>query len=54
MFAFVMPNIAKLKGALNSYGSSVNKVEKLTALDFFSNLPAFEQQALEKKGANLP
>ena len=49
MFAFVLPNIDKPKGAISSYTFSVDNVEKLTGLDFFADLPAAEQSRLERQ-----
>ena len=54
MFGFVLPNIDKPSGTLDSYTFSVNQVEKLTGLDFFSALPAAEQNRLEKTVKALP
>ena len=54
MFAFVMPNINKPSGKMEDYGASVSNVQKLTGLDFFSALPAAEQERLEASVRNLP
>ncbi len=54
MFGFVMPNVNKPSGTVISYTFSVDEVEKLTGLDFFSALPAAEQQRLEAMAGHLP
>jgi endonuclease G len=47
MFASVMPNINRLDADLASYAITVNQVEELTGLNFFTALPVQEQEALE-------
>jgi len=54
MFASVMPNIAKLQTGLGKYATSVDNVEQLTGLDFFSALSESEQKSLESKVGSLP
>jgi len=54
MFGFVLPNVDKPTGTLDSYTFSVNQVEILTGLDFFSALPSAEQSRLEKTAKALP
>jgi endonuclease G len=54
MFGFVMPNVNKPSGTISSYTFSVDTVEKLTGLDFFSALPAADQKRLEAKAEELP
>ena len=54
MFGFVLPNVTKPTGAIDSYSVSVNQVEKLTGLDFFSALPADEQTRLERATKMIP
>jgi endonuclease G len=54
MLAFVLPNIDKPSGTLSGYTFSVDQVEKLTGLDFFSSLPATEQTRLEQVVNALP
>lgn len=54
MFAAILPNIQKPKGKLADYTVSVNEVEKLANLDFFSALPWQEQVALEQRVRELP
>jgi endonuclease G len=54
MLGFVLPNIDKPTGTISDYTFSVNQVEKLTGLDFFSALPAAEQSRLEKTAKELP
>jgi endonuclease G len=54
MFGFVLPNIEKPSGTLESYTFGVNQVEKLTGLDFFDALPAAEQNRLERAVKTLP
>lgn len=54
MFAFILPNIEKLKGTIDSYTFSVNEVQKLTGLNFFDTLPASERNRLERTAKNLP
>jgi endonuclease G len=54
MFAFVMPNLDKPNGRIRDYTSSVDHVEKLTGLNFFSSLPPDEQRRLERKVTDLP
>jgi endonuclease G len=54
MFGFVLPNIDKPSGTISSSTFSVNQVEKLTGLDFFSALPAAEQNRLERTVNSLP
>ena len=53
-FGFVMPNIQKPSGSISSYTFSVDQVEKLTGLDFFSALPTTEQNRLEGTVTELP
>jgi DNA/RNA endonuclease G (NUC1) len=48
MFGFVLPNVDKPTGNISSYTFSVDEVQKLTGLDFFSALPAAEQKRLER------
>lgn len=54
MFGFVVPNVEKPAAKIGSYTFSVNEVEKLTGLDFFSALPAAEQNRLERASKPLP
>jgi endonuclease G len=54
MFGFVLPNLDKPAGKISSYTFSVDEVERLTGLDFFSTLPAAEQKRLEKAVRELP
>ena len=54
MFGFVLPNVNKPTGTIASYTFSVEYVEKLTGLDFFSSLPATEQSRLERTVEALP
>ncbi len=54
MFGFVLPNIQKPKGSLADYSQSVRNVEKLVGFDFFSALPASEQDRLERSNTKLP
>ena len=46
MIGFVLPNEGSSK-SLKSFAVSVDKVEELTGLDFFSMLPKEQQEALE-------
>ena len=54
MFAFIMPNIPKLQTGLARFVVSVDLVEQLTGLDFFSALPQAEQGMLESQTRSLP
>jgi endonuclease G len=54
MFGFVMPNIKKPTGSIDDYTMSVNQVERLTGLDFFTALPADEQNRLERTTKTIP
>ena len=47
LLAFVMPQNVKGNEALDQYLVTVDKVEELTGLDFFSELPDEEENALE-------
>ncbi len=53
-FGFVLPNVDKPAGTIASYTFSVDRVERLTGLDFFSLLPAEEQDRLERAVNALP
>jgi endonuclease G len=54
MFGFILPNINKPTGTLDSYTFSVSHIEKLTGLNFFDALPAAEQKKLEGASKTLP
>lgn len=54
MFGFVLPNVNKPAGTMSSYALSVAKVEKLTGLEFFGELPAAEQKKLKTAATALP
>ncbi len=48
MFAFLMPNLDKVKSGLEEHTFSVDLIERYTGLDFFDRLPADEQRRLER------
>jgi DNA/RNA endonuclease G (NUC1) len=53
-YGFVLPNVNKTSSNLSTYTFSVSQVKKLTGLDFFSALPAAEQNRLERAVTALP
>jgi endonuclease G len=53
-FAFVMPNLNRVRGELEDFAFSVSYVQRLTGLDFFAGLPAAEQGRLERVTRPLP
>lgn len=54
MFAFVMPNIDRLKTGLAPYAFTIDSIEKFTGLDFFLALRQAEGEELEEKVHALP
>lgn len=47
MIAFLMPNTDNVKGSYFDYAVSVDHLEQLTGIDFFSNLPVEVQEQYE-------
>ncbi len=54
MYSFVMPNSGRVRGDLSKFAYTVKFVENLAGFDFFSSLPAAEQDRLERAPAALP
>jgi DNA/RNA endonuclease G (NUC1) len=54
MFAVLMPNISQLRTDLASYAQTVNFIENLTGLNFFSALPDDEENRMERTVGSLP
>jgi endonuclease G len=47
LYAAIVPNADQVNGALNQYAATVNEVELLTGLDFYSALEDAEEEHLE-------
>ncbi|MFN7922855.1 MAG: DNA/RNA non-specific endonuclease [Bryobacteraceae bacterium] len=54
MYAAIVPNAEISVQSLDDFAVSVDEVERLTGLDFFSNLSQAEQQSLEAAAEHLP
>lgn len=54
MYAAIVPNAAGVTGALDTFATTVDEVERRAGFDFFSGLDDAEESELEARLQHLP